>query len=184
MLWCRRQRLGDLFAKELRDYAASRRRADAGTCNSSAAAVTRAAVQPISATVMGEMMAYYKVYNRKFANPMKITRICRSFQTKARVGATAADHAAADGCAGDLAIDSQSSESNDHEDWVDIMYAALAEKNGGVGPREIPQSRCSSTASCGYVPVETTEAAASKPRSKVSNPLGSVPLQEVKAHNR
>eukprot|EP01052_Picozoa_sp_SAG31_P084280 SAG31_NODE_44567_length_262_cov_0.638037_1_plen_26_part_01 len=26
---------------------------------------------------MGEMMAYYKVHNHKFANPMKITRVCR-----------------------------------------------------------------------------------------------------------
>ena len=182
MLWCRRQRLGDLFAKELRDYAASKRRADADTGNSSEAAATRAALLPISATVMGEMMAYYKVYNRKFANPMKITRICRSFQAKARVGATAADHAATEGCAGGSANDSQASESNDHEGWVDAMYAALAEKNGGVGPREIPHSRGSSTASCGYVPVETTAAAASKPADRVSNPLGSVPLQEVNAH--
>lgn len=136
------------------------------------------------------MMAYYKVYNRKFANPMKITRVCRSFQAKARGAAAAADPAATENCGSCVVNDSNDSEQpkaartvNDPEGWVDMMYSALAEKSGGVGPRDITHSGCSSTASCGYVPVETTVTVSSETGATVSGPLGSVPLQELNGHN-
>ena len=187
--WCCRQRLGDLFAKELRDYAESKRSSQGkGTSSNGMAA------QPISAEVMGEMMAYYTVYNRKFANPMKIARICRSFQAKARAANAAAS--ATEHCVGDTENEhnvdgkhhgtgrtsERQPETNDPEAWVDMMYAALAKKNGGVGPRDIPRLRYSSTASCGYVPVETTTvdvASSSRPGAKIITRLGTVPLQEV-----
>lgn len=190
--WRRSQRLGDLFAKELRDYAESKSSANVANGRSSGAKATRTAAQPISAKVMGEMMAYYKVHNHKFANPMKITRVCRSFQAKARAAAAAAaaDRAATENCVGNSANENNDGEQtmatrtpNDPEGWVDMMYAALAEKSGGIGPRDIPHSGCSSTASCGYVPVETTATVSSKTEATVNGSLGSVPLQELNERN-
>jgi kinesin family protein 2/24 len=98
------QRLGDLFAKELRDYAEAKREAAAAAAAAAAGSSADGAPsplpsspppQPVSATVMGELMRYYGRHNPKFANPMKITRICRSFQAKARTAAAAAAAAAA-----------------------------------------------------------------------------------------
>lgn len=147
--------------------------------------------QPISAEVMGEMMAYYKVYNLKFANPMKISRICRSFQAKARAATAslgAEDHVSDsvqesnDAKHGEVEDSVESEpEASDPEAWVEMMYAALAEKNGGVGPRDILRSRSSSTALCGYIPVETTKVDATPPKraAKQANQCGCIPLQEV-----
>ena len=168
------QRLGDLFSKVLQAFAEhSKARPSAkSTANPNR---QKTAASAISAHVMGELMAYYKQFNPKFANPLKISRICRSFQSKtaatqavqgqvvwyyasARDEPVLAQHYSASregSCSAQAAAE---------EAWVGLLYGALKEKTGGVGPREVPQP----AASCGYVPVETTSASVAVPLQEIN----------------
>ena len=180
------QRLGDLFAKELQAFAAhskarSRASSDLNGGNGGGPAAQTVA---ISADVMGELMGYYQQFNPRFANPMKISRICRSFQSKAAATQAAqgqvvsyyassadakpdepalAQHYSAAGY-GPNEDGASDAEGVAAEPWVEMLYGALKEKTGGVGPKEVPKA----AASCGYVPVETTAVSAAVPLREIN----------------